>query len=452
MRALIRHTVLVAGVALPLGMMGVVAAASSAAAAPSGGSAPAGAATFTVQGESQFVVPAGVTSVTATVVGAQGLGADNTSSTGGLGAQAVGSLTVTPGQTLYVEVNVLGGPAPGEGTAGSAGGGESDVRACPAAGACSYGDGSTLDSRLLVAGGGGGNGSEGEAGGNAGTTGAAGNGADGTGQGVTGGGGATQSTFGLGGAGCGGGPGGSNGAAGTGGAGGGSSLSPGGGGGGGGWFGGGGGGACASSSGSGGGGGSSYADPSVAGATFSQAANGQAPSVTLSYAPPAPAGCSQAAGTTTCASLTDSNGNPIPNAAVTFRPASGPATNATTGSDGTASVDLAPGTYSVTMYYANGYQTKTLLVTATGPNTVNFTTVAVTPQISNPTAGASVAQAGNTGTFGPKTAVDGNGQVTFNVLPGTNYFTAWDGSAYTKQMLTIPPTPATQSPPPISVP
>jgi len=147
------------------------------------------------------------------------------------------------------------------------------------------------------------------------------------------------------------------------------------------------------------------------------------------------------AGTTT-ASLTDSGGNPIAGAAVTFRPASGPATNATTGSDGTASVVLTPGTYAVTMNYATGYQTKTLTVTASGPNAVSFATLAVTAQISDPSstdlAAASVAHAGNTGSFGPKTPVDpGTGQVTFQVLPGTNTFTAWDAGGYQTQTLTV---------------
>jgi hypothetical protein len=34
-----------------------------------------------------------------------------------------------------------------------------------------------------------------------------------------------------------------------------------------------------------------------------------------------------------------------------------------------------------------------------------------------------------------KTPVDGNGQVVFQALPGTNSFTAWDGSASTKETL-----------------
>ena len=143
----------------------------------------------------------------------------------------------------------------------------------------------------------------------------------------------------------------------------------------------------------------------------------------------------------TTASLSDSNGNPISGAAVVFRSAGGSVTNATTGSDGTAGVTLTPGSYSVTMYYANGYQTKTITVTASGPNTVTFATVAVTAQISDPDsadlATASIAQAGNTGTFGPKTPVNSNGQVTFQVLPGTNTFTAYDANGYQKQTVTV---------------
>jgi hypothetical protein len=143
----------------------------------------------------------------------------------------------------------------------------------------------------------------------------------------------------------------------------------------------------------------------------------------------------------TTASLSDSSGNPISGASVVFRSASGSVTSATTGSDGTAGVTLTPGSYSVTMYYANGYQTKTISVTASGPNTVSFATVAVTAQISDPDsadlATASIAQAGNTGTFGPKTAVNANGQVTFQVLPGTNTFTAWDANGYQTQTVTV---------------
>jgi VCBS repeat-containing protein len=143
----------------------------------------------------------------------------------------------------------------------------------------------------------------------------------------------------------------------------------------------------------------------------------------------------------TTATLTDSNGNPISGASVVFRSASGSVTNATTGSDGIAGVTLTPGSYSVTMYYANGYQTKTITVTANGPNAVSFATVAVTAQINDPDssdiAAASVTQAGNTGTYGPKTAVNSSGQVTFQVMPGTNTFAAYDAGGYQTQTVTV---------------
>jgi Putative Ig domain len=255
--------------------------------------------TYTAYGETQFVVPPGLSSITATVVGAEGGQAVSISGTPGLGAQATGTIGVMPGQTLYLEVDVLGGGA-GENDAGvvrgSVGGGESDVRTCSATGTCS--SGSTLSSRLLVAGGGGGGGEThgGGHGGNAGTTGAAGNGENGVGgfENAGGGTGATGSAPGTGGAGCETGSAGGDGASvgGAGGAGGNTNQSDGegGGGGGAGWFGGGGGGGCGfdNDDAAGGGGGSSYAAPSVSGATFSQATSGQAPSVTLSYTIPIP--------------------------------------------------------------------------------------------------------------------------------------------------------------------
>jgi hypothetical protein len=143
----------------------------------------------------------------------------------------------------------------------------------------------------------------------------------------------------------------------------------------------------------------------------------------------------------TTATLTDSHGNPISGASVVFRSAGGSVTNATTGSDGTTAVTLTPGTYSVTMDYATGYQTKTITVTANGPNAVSFATVAVMAQINDPDSSdisaASVAHAGNTGTYGPKAAVDSNGQVTFQVLPGTNTFAAYDAGGYQAQTVTV---------------
>ena len=143
----------------------------------------------------------------------------------------------------------------------------------------------------------------------------------------------------------------------------------------------------------------------------------------------------------TTASLTDSTGNPIAGAAVTFRSASGSVTNAATDSNGIASATLTPGTYSVTMNYATGYQTKTITVTAAGPNAVNFSTVAVTAKVNDPDtadlATATIEHAGNTGSYGSKIPVNASGAVIFQVLPGTNTFTAWDAGGYQAQTVTI---------------
>ena len=54
-------------------------------------------------------------------------------------------------------------------------------------------------------------------------------------------------------------------------------------------------------------------------------------------------------------------------------------------------------------------------------------------------AAATVQQAGSTGTFGPKTAVNPAGQVVFQVLPGTSTFRAWVAGGYQNQTLTVTP-------------
>lgn len=268
--------------------------AGTAAALPAGCSqgGPTATCTYTAQGETAFVVPAGVTSVTATVVGAQGGTSFVGGASGGLGAQATGTIAVTPGESLFLEVNVLGaggGRQNGGFQVAGNGGGESDVRTCSAAGTCA---GTTLASRLLVAGGGGGQGTFAPNGGNAGTPGPAGDGGTGGGRlNGAGGTGATAAAPGTGGAGTDGGLTGGNGdpAGGAGGVGAntGAAQGVGGGGGGAGWFGGGGGGSAAfnNDAGGSGGGGSSHADASVTGASFSQATSG--PSVTLTFSAPA---------------------------------------------------------------------------------------------------------------------------------------------------------------------
>jgi hypothetical protein len=119
--------------------------------------------------EDAFVVPAGVSSVHVVATGAPGGTAFGPAS-GGRGAQVSGDLTVTPDDTLYVNVGgaptsggcaeVSGDPAEcvggfnGGGTSifGGGGGGASDVRTVAS------GQDKSLSSRLIVAGGGGGGG------------------------------------------------------------------------------------------------------------------------------------------------------------------------------------------------------------------------------------------------------------------------------------------------------
>jgi hypothetical protein len=139
--------------------------------------------TYSSTGEHAFVVPAGVTSVNVELVGASGGtgGGSNFTAPGGKGATEVGTLAVTPGEVLYVEV---GGEGQATGVGGSnggglggvtvprvdaaagGGGGASDVRTCsvnpatPVQPVFCAGI-NTLSSRLLVAAGGGGGGYEG---------------------------------------------------------------------------------------------------------------------------------------------------------------------------------------------------------------------------------------------------------------------------------------------------
>jgi gliding motility-associated-like protein len=112
--------------------------------------------TFNYTGGPQtWVVPACVSTVTITVAGAKGGGTN-----GGNGAVVTGTLTVTPGQILQINVGGSGtcptagwngggtGQPSGIGYPSCGGGGASDIRTAP------YG----LNNRIIVAGGGGGNG------------------------------------------------------------------------------------------------------------------------------------------------------------------------------------------------------------------------------------------------------------------------------------------------------
>ncbi len=132
-----------------------------------GASAQAASASFEYTGAEQtFVVPAGVSSVHVLAVGGSGGEAFTGGGAGGAAAEVGGDLTVTPGETLYVEVGGdghselegggggfngggAGGPVP---FGAGAGGGASDVRTAPIAA------GLSPDTRLLVAGAGGGGG------------------------------------------------------------------------------------------------------------------------------------------------------------------------------------------------------------------------------------------------------------------------------------------------------
>jgi hypothetical protein len=258
--------------------------------------------------EQSFVVPAGVTSVHVRAVGGAGetalsIGPFQAAAPGGAGALVAGSLPVTPGETLYVEVPASGFNGGGQlgFEGGGKGGGASDVRTL------SESSTETLQSRLLVAGGGGGGGGtfeegSGGRGGDAGSPGgesSAGGGCCGEGQHSAGGAAGTLTGAGAGGERCEA-PApwsGHEGSLGTGGEGGEQGAAPetGGGGGGGGYWGGGGGeGSCPfggpfGTGGGGGGGGSSYVFEEATSASFGLASLSTEPSVSIIYATPATA-------------------------------------------------------------------------------------------------------------------------------------------------------------------
>jgi hypothetical protein len=231
--------------------------------------------------EQTFTVPAGVTSIQVQATGAPG---GSFADSGGFGDYVTSTLSVIPGEVLYVEVggpgasvqgdDVIGGAGgfnggaqggSGTGDVGAGGGGATDVRTEP----------NSLDSRLLVAGGGGGAGATciscGGDGGNAGQPGTTGSGGGAGGDAGTGIGGGTggAGTIGKG----------DDGTLGNGGAGQtGISGDAGGGGGAGGYYGGGGGGE--GSDAGGGGGGSSYSAGSAT--TVTTDATGT-PSIVITY-------------------------------------------------------------------------------------------------------------------------------------------------------------------------
>lgn len=265
------------------------------------GTAPAATQTFTTAGTHFFTVPAGVTSIYLTAIGARGgvcFGA-----TGGKGASVGAIIPVTPGDQLRAQVGGEGGgggglcPGAGGGAGGTGGGGAggagtpggSLVGGAGGGGGTVVGRGAGFSELLMVAGGGGGSAYQ-RNGGDAGSPGADGDVAG------SGGGGATLVAGGV--AGVSNGAGASAGVAGsslTGGAGGTGEAAAmpavgGGGGGGGGYFGGGGGGGASSAvSGYGGGGGGGSSFISFA-ATFREATTVTTSSaeVAITYPPPAP--------------------------------------------------------------------------------------------------------------------------------------------------------------------
>jgi hypothetical protein len=115
--------------------------------------------TYSTPGETAFVVPNGVSQIHIDAFGAAG---GTTSVAGGAGAEVQGDLSVSPGETLFLEVGIGGGAGGlvSDGVAGGDGGGASDVRTCSIrASSCTvagYGSASSAQTRLLVAAGGGG--------------------------------------------------------------------------------------------------------------------------------------------------------------------------------------------------------------------------------------------------------------------------------------------------------
>jgi hypothetical protein len=351
-------------------VLGMTATQASADSSPCGSTGVAGisSCSYTTVGADTFTVPAGITSVTFVVAGAEG-GESTGRAPSGLGGRVGAKLAVTSGEVLQVNIGGQGqaGTADGAINNGAGGGGSSDVRT----GSFGLGD------RVLVAGGGGGSGGSGgsDSGidptdvGGAGGAGGGGNGQGGNNGGAAGGTGGTATTGGSGGLGV---NGGGDGAAGSdffggaggttfvesspgGGSGGGAQAgvgepgigcTGGGGGGGGGYFGGGGGGSTACRGGGGaGGGGSNFIAPSATSASSSsgvQSGNGM---VSVAWRSPTTLTATPAVIKISglklylfnlSATLTDAAG-PVAGQAITFTAGSTALCTAVTNASGTAS-------------------------------------------------------------------------------------------------------------------
>lgn len=116
--------------------------------------------TFVYTGAPQlYVVPEGVTSIDVELRGAQG-GNGLGSATGGLGATVTATISVTPGESIQINVGGSGdhGGWNGGGRGGPYGGGATDIRrpAFSTSSSCAFNLNCAVTSRIAVAGGGGG--------------------------------------------------------------------------------------------------------------------------------------------------------------------------------------------------------------------------------------------------------------------------------------------------------
>ena len=399
---------------------------------PAGAIAPT---VFNSEGESQYTVPAGTVALQVTVVGAAAPG-----SASGDGAEVQATIPAPPTSTLYVEVGGTdGGNGGGTSTYSANGGGASDIQTCSVIeSGCTDSAVPSTDPRLVVAGGGGGEGETfpdtGGAGGSAGTvdtSGVSGTGGAGTDSGAgTNGGSAgytsvagTPGVAGADSAGCGGGPDAATaGTPGQGGTGGNTDNEANGGGGGGGWVGGSGGGtgSCSGPGGGGGGGaGLSYVPSSASDVAVSDAGStgaevvitpvvGAAPAITSANAETFYAG---QAGTFTVTTT----GSPTP--VLTSIGALPSGVTFTDNGDGTATIAGTPaagtaGNYNLVLNATNGVvpdstQSFVLTVgqafTSTGEGTYSVPPGTVSLQVTligasgNPFAGNHIAGAGASG-------------------------------------------------------
>jgi hypothetical protein len=412
--------------------------------------------TFSYTGATQtFTVPSGVTSITIDAYGAAGGNAADvltTNANGGQGTRASGTLAVTPGQVLQINVGGLGSAAGtggfnGGGTGGSAapgslcsgggaggGGGASDVRT----GAYALAD------RVIVGAGGGGSGRD-YCNGSCQPCGCGGSGGAGDFNGVPagncgfsfGGTGINFGTKGLvgsggsGGPGNGGGPSGTAGTFGNGGNGASGTFDVSGGGGGGGYYGGGGGGAANGGSGvggGGGGGGSSYTGGVTGGSTVANSNTGNGVVVLTYSGPGAPEVC---VGVTTTLDCTPSGGTwSSSNGNVSIVGSSGVATGITAGTSTITYTITASGCYNTVEMTVNALPTVgggSDVAICDGNNT-SLTATGATTYVWAPAASLS-ASTGTTVTASPTltttytiTGTDGNscvntGNVTVSVNP-----------------------------------